>query len=134
MTKKTGINVVLLCEVAATINDLPNMFEINAWHLAIEFPGAPEGVYACACIAGWAIVIHDSASINDWEGEAVHRRARELLRLDEGQADRLFYFGLWPLEMQTGYCQLPAMPSEYENNARLAGERIQMFIETNGER
>ena len=134
MEKERGMNVGLLCEVATAIQARPERFDVNEWHSG---RGRDVGKQECegeACIAGWAVMLHERASIGAVEGDEIRRRAREYLRLNDAEANGLFLFGLWPDEVQASYCRMPETPADYENNARLAVQRIAMFIKTNGER
>lgn len=133
-----GINVELLCAVSAAIERHPEMFDINIWCSEFASGETPEEPCVQTCLAGWTLLIHQHELVEGLGGERIHRRATELLRLTEEQAERLFYRGMWPWEMiwpkgGKGYCDLPLTPEDFENNARLACRRIEIFIKTNGE-
>ena len=132
--KASGINVRLLCKVSAAIHQAPEFFDMGFWHRSRLAPETPEGETATACIAGWVMAIRGRKKLCDLQPGVIPQRAAELLGLNIDQAERLFYLFFWPAEIKEVYRNTPETLEDYENNARLAGERIDIFIQTNGER
>jgi hypothetical protein len=90
------INVALLRAVQRAILTTPTQFEISEWHRGDVAPFAPDKCSSTACIAGWAVLLHDKERLTQWSSVSIEERTRRLLGLDEEQAKRLFYCGLWP--------------------------------------
>lgn len=99
-------------------------------------PITPPACGTAACIAGWACLLGGdeelATNIRDFRSgwRTVEFRARDLLGLDESQARRLFYQGLWPTQFAVPAQRMSVGSAEY---AQIACKRIDWMIKTGGE-
>jgi len=129
------MNIKLLRKIQKAIARAPQRLDMDI----------PITSYKCkttACIAGHAVLLSqkgkrfnkvaedfvnkfpDSAFSTDWQ--PIEIRARNLLKLTRGQANRLFLSWGWPDEYQANYRGTPV------ERVRVAIKRIDHFIETKG--
>lgn len=124
--------------------DMDNYFDMNALQARCG---------TSACIAGWALVLkrHPGKPITETNFPKLARMAQrgvdrlsygrnavleergiKALGITEEQAERLFYHAGWPQPFERLY-SLAAGLHLYQDAAEVACERIEHFIETNGE-
>lgn len=124
------INVGLLRQVQAAIMKTPTQFNIDEWHIGDVLPGTADKCSSSACIAGWAVVLGPRVRLSLLTGTEIERLAREVLGLSAEQSRCLFLFTGWPWGLQERYICDPKTLEEYAANARVANERIEVFITT----
>lgn len=125
------MNTKLLLEVKEAILDEPRKFHMADFFMSDT--NSPCGT--AACIAGHAMMIHQGQPdlkfglelCGNYEGPAALA-----LELNRHQLNRLFYSECWPLDLAETYDE-----AEGDENrplmAKIAAERIDRFIATNGE-
>lgn len=143
------MNVELLRNIAAVIQEKPAEFNMNSWHHAEDPNYDYYGIALCDlpkdkqiscdtthCIAGWAQVLSPDrdckvrASVD----------AKRLLQLDDEQADRLFYVEKdcgdtdgWPKRFRGRKKKgMDELESAWSMTPRQAAARIEHFIATGG--
>lgn len=132
------MNVRLLRKVKNHILEEPRRFIMRTWLLTREYVGGPsypsdngakEVKFAkcgtAACIAGWAVLLHDKRITNYDE---IARRASELLELDEMKSYRLFGATWWPEPFGSQYRKAKTPTAR----AKIAAARIEHYIKTEG--
>lgn len=92
--------------------------------------GAPAECGTSACIAGWAVAIHDRVHLKSVEFQ-IRKRATEVLGITDEQADRLFFTPNWPKSLYDRYFDA-SIDQIYAAAASIAAERINNFIESEG--
>lgn len=145
------MNTELLLKVKAAILEEPKRLDMSDWAMSeFDMKLLPEDIQppcnTVACIAGWAISIHNNifgeelytlvkSKPAQYAAEGVydhyhfgpHFEAKGLLELTEEQADSLFYREYWPLQFRAPYTNA-AQGSILR--AKLAADRIDHFIAT----
>lgn len=133
---KPKMNVRLLRRVQKKILKEPEQFLMERW-----YEHNPETVPNCgtaACIAGWAVAlerrltpeqarkkIYNPGTISDFIDYAA-----SLLNIGRRDAEALFSRDAWPDDLNSEYNK---NRNNHKARARIAAERIDRFIETNGE-
>lgn len=127
------MNVKLLEQVKGAILKHPENFdmELYAYGTVVADKQAPPECGTTACIAGWAIAIHDGVveepqSIG--QEMKIWQRAEEVLDLDSEQGRTLFHVSKWPEVFRRGY----KCAESDADMAQIAAERIDRFIVSNG--
>lgn len=118
------MNVALLKQVAAQVSAAPRQLDMTTFDCG-----------TAACIAGWAARLSgQSLPAHDEEmgsnGDSF-RRGKELLRLDGGQAVRLFYLDWWPDRFAEPYLEAACL-GRHQKKAAATVARIDHFIATGG--
>ncbi len=135
------INEPLLRKIQEEIRGNPSNF-----NMASYFGGALSEVdirigvleHKCgttACIAGWALALNPSVELQrvaycleDYDADDIEWKASNLLGMSQEQASRLFHTDQWPREFQSRYDKC-----SHDEECQVAIERIEHFIQTNGE-
>jgi hypothetical protein len=123
------MNVELLRRIQTQIREHPETFRMDDWNCGTAM-----------CIAGHAVSLSgfkwakSGKRLVPQEGSvfwSAHGLGRKLLGLDDNDqaADRLFYTPNWPEQFFLAFCD---SLSSYPESARIACERIDHFIETDG--
>ncbi len=127
------MNTKLLRRIKSVIKAEPKRLDMGAWtYRNVRRSGPPCGTVGC--IAGWAVLLstkgrnnkerYENADPSDWAGEG-----RRLLKLDAGEAHKLFFVGCWPYELHEAYDDAYGDPKA---RAKITCERIDRFIESKG--
>lgn len=127
------MNVELLNKIKERITEEPRQFDMGTWFS----PYSPEipNCGTAACIAGWALAISYNENpqranlLALKEGTGYALPASRFLGLSYLESTRLFYTNQWPLRFFWAYHEEGISPKE---KARIACERIDQFIATNG--
>jgi hypothetical protein len=133
--KPKKINVELLRQVQNAIVKHAAHFNMGTWgygakkrHIMHDESSESE-CGTTACIAGFIVLLHDGKV-----GYGVAGRAAKLLGLDydvwndELNGNKLFHLSNWP----TKFCRRYLQAKRNLTRARVAAERIEHFIQTNG--
>ena len=136
----------LLTKIKEAILKSPKLIDMYNWY-ELRSPknieeSKQEDFPACgmaACIGGWAILMTDPAEYarlkkyaDKWgytDGGS-EKESAEALKIDDEQAERLFYVGNWPRPMNTRYFTAKTP----QDRAQATADRIDRFIESGGKK
>ncbi len=128
---KTRMNIKLLKTVRDAILANPRQFRMETFFSFYDSAGNPAPKCGtAACIAGWAIAIHDGTKLSVAADDAwnEHDNAKKHLGLTQKQADILFYYEEWPHPFWERY----EAAENVRAAAKAAADRIDLFIKTKG--
>ena len=131
---KLKVNKKLLRQIRDIISEKPKKFNMDWWHYssygeALDYNG--RGRCGTAhCIAGWAQILTKSQKSHTEKLE--FEDARDILGLNNIQAQALFCVESWPHEYEVRYVRASDFPLPQRNilRARIAVERINHFLAT----
>jgi hypothetical protein len=144
------INVKLLRQIKRRILEEPRHFDMAFFAIRPGKIGLKGDLMppcnTVACIAGDAVILSDGPPKRITEDfiYSVEDRATELLGLNYSQAQRLFFLSHWPADFADGYIDADETAEDEDSlederleamktRARIAADRIDYFIRTNGE-
>ena len=122
---KRVINVELLRKVKEAILAEPEGFDMAWWHG--HRMGDGEWCGTTHCLAGWVQVLQGMPPVD----RGAFEDGRVVLGLNLDQASRLFSSRQWPVQFACDYA-MARFVEDRKEMARVAGERIEFFIRTNG--
>lgn len=123
------MNTLLLKKIRDQIKAEPRQFNIHDWFSGkLPNGSTPANCGTAACIAGWSLALAtgQNPAKADKMPVGVYRFGKIVLGLNDDQAKRLFFEGLWPKRYQSSKRTI------IEERARLAVNRINHFIKTEG--
>lgn len=139
------MNIELLRKIQAIVLEEPKRLVMERW-ISIPVDRRDSRVPECGtmgCVAGWATLLSRQAQQKDSTFRELAEEIRELgsivqhtgataLKLDHGQATRLFYLNSWPPDFANAFTGASQYPDYLVRRANITSLRIDRFIATDG--
>ena len=135
------MNIQILNEIKKKIKEEPYQFEMSEWFTTLLECKDSKPVPNCgtaACIAGWAISIHNKVNPREAYRIAIRSsmsqrtQACEILDINLEQGERLFMTYNWPEKFRLSKSGVAFKYLTKKQQAALAIKRINHFIKTEG--
>jgi len=128
------MNTELLLKVKEQILKESRQFDMHSWFTTHSPTNEPiPNCGTAACIGGWAIALSANLKLSEADSKFQELpRPRTLLELNYDQGHRLFFTSDWPSKMAKDY-EIAYDTSNFAIAAKIAAERIDLFIATKGE-